>query len=97
MYRHVSIFTLKDLSEIDHFIELLKRVEEEPTVIYNSVGKNFGVGPENGPGPQFGDVIQIVDFKTKEDLDAYPMCKAHMRLIKEGPEMANVAACDYEI
>ena len=48
-------------------------------------------------GPQFGDVIQIIDFATKEDLEAYPASKAHQKIIKESPKMAHVTAIDYEI
>lgn len=97
MYRHISIFTLKDKDKMNDFIALLKEVgEQAPSVVRYEVGKNFGKAPD-GPGPDFGDVIQILDFETMEDLNAWPATEQHIRLMKEGPENEKVTAIDYEV
>lgn len=97
MYRHISIFTLKDKDKIDDFISLLKEVgRTAPSVLRWEVGKNFGTAPV-GPGPDFGDVIQILDFETLEQLNEWPATQQHIRLMKEGPVHEKVTAIDYEV
>ena len=96
MIKHVSVFTLKDKMEIDHFITLLEEVGNDCSLIVNSeVGCNISKQP--AIGPHFGDIIQIIEFKDEADLKAYPTSKEHQRLLKEGPEMETVAAIDYII
>lgn len=94
MYRHISIFTLKDKSETEHFVSMLQEVGKNPAVISNEIGVNLTKIEKEGPA--FGDVVQVIDFETKEDLDAYPASKEHMRLLQDGPEMLQVSAIDYE-
>jgi hypothetical protein len=97
MYRHVSIFTLKEKENTETFIALLKEVSEEaPSVVRYEIGRNFGKAPD-GPGPDFGDIIQILDFETIEDLNAWPATQEHIRLLREGPENEKVTAIDYEV
>lgn len=94
MYRHISIFTLKDKNETERFVSMLKEVGNNPTVINNEIGTN--VTKTDGEGPAFGDIVQVIDFETKEALDAYPASKEHMKLLQEGPVMEKVSAIDYE-
>lgn len=97
MYRHVSIFTLKEKENTGTFIALLKEVSEKaPSVVRYEIGRNFGKAPD-GPGPDFGDIIQILDFETIEDLNAWPATQEHIRLLREGPENEKVTAIDYEV
>lgn len=97
MFRHVSVFTLKDISQKEAFVKLLKEVGDQcENIIRNEVGVNIGQAPE-GLGPTFGDVIQIIDFATKEELEAYPASPAHQKILKDGPVMEKVTAIDYEI
>lgn len=97
MFRHVSVFTLKDITQKEAFVKLLKEVgDQSENIIGNEVGVNIGKGPK-GAGPAFGDVIQIIDFATKEELEAYPASPAHQKILKEGPVMDKVTAIDYEI
>ena len=60
MVKHVSIFTLKDKSEIKHFVEMLEEVGKNyPLIIKSEIGVNMS---EQLPvGPHFGDVIQIIE------------------------------------
>ena len=93
MIKHVSVFTLKDKMEIDHFITLLEEVGNDCSLIVTSeVGCNISKQP--AIGPHFGDIIQIIEFKDEADLKAYPTSKEHQRLLKEGPEMKTVTAID---
>lgn len=48
-------------------------------------------------GPHFGDVIQIVEFSNRIDLQKYPQSKEHQKLLTDGPEMETVTAIDYII
>lgn len=71
MIKHVSVFTLKDKSEIKHFVEMLEEVGKNcPLIIKSEVGVNIGEQPP--VGPHFGDVIQIVEFSNLIDLQKYP-------------------------
>ena len=46
MIKHVSVFTLKDKMEIDHFITLLEEVGNDCSLIVNSeVGCNISKQP----------------------------------------------------
>lgn len=97
MIRHISIFTLKNKEEINNYIELLQNIGKECKLIAHSeVGINITKDVEV-KGPDFGDVIQIIDFNTKADLDSYPTSKEHMYLFNHGPKMIKVTAIDYEI
>ena len=92
MIKHVSVFTLKDKSKINQFKKMLEEVGNECSLIVNSE-----VGKQPAIGPHFGDLIQIIEFKDENDLNAYPVSKEHQRLLKEGPEMETVTAIDYYI
>ena len=96
MIKHVSVFTLKDQMETDHFITLLEEVGNDCSLIVNSeVGCNISKQP--AIGPHFGDIIQIIEFKNEDDLNNYPKSKEHQKLLTDGPEMETVAAIDYII
>ena len=96
MVKHVSVFTLKDILEIDHFITLLEEVGNDCSLIVNSeVGCNISKQP--AIGPHFGDIIQIIEFKNEDDLNNYPKSKEHQKLLTDGPEMETVTAIDYII
>lgn len=97
MFRHISVFTLKDKNEIDKLVELLNEVGKCSLIINNDIGINITNTPNEGKGPDFGDVIQMIDFGTKEDLDKYPVSKEHLKLFHEGPEMEKVTAVDYKL
>ena len=95
MIKHVSVFTLKDKSEIKHFVEMLEEVGKNcPLIIKSEVGVNIGEQPP--VGPHFGDVIQIVEFSNLIDLQ-YPQSKEHQKLLMDGTEMETVTAIDYII
>lgn len=96
MYRHISIFTLENANQIPEFIQQLEQIAKLPSVVSAQSGVNLTQIPENVSCPDFGDVIQILDFETKEELDAYPSSDAHQDLLKNGPEMKKVTAIDYE-
>ncbi len=96
MIKHVSVFTLKDKSEIKHFVEMLEEVGKNcPLIIKSEVGVNIGEQPP--VGPHFSDVIQIIEFKNEDDLNNYPKSKEHQKLLTDGPEMETVTAIDYII
>ena len=92
MIKHVSVFTLKDKSEIKHFVEMLEEVGKNcPLIIKSEVGVNIS------EQPHFGDVIQIVEFSNLIDLQKYPQSKEHQKLLMDGTEMETVTAIDYII
>lgn len=96
MIKHVSVFTLKDKSEIKHFVEMLEEVGQTcPLIIKSEIGVNISEQPP--VGPHFGDVIQIIEFKNEDDLNNYPKSKEHQKLLTDGPEMETVTAIDYFI
>ena len=75
MIKHVSVFTLKDKNEIKHFVEMLEEVGKKcPLIIKSEIGVNMS--EQQSVGPHFGDVIQIVEFSNRIDLQKYPQSKA---------------------
>lgn len=98
MIRHVSVFTLENKNDIDSFMTLLQEVGKCPLIIQSQIGQNIAkMPPQELAGPDFGDVIQIIDFASKDDADAYPSSAEHLKLFHEGPKMIKVTAIDYEI
>ena len=96
MIKHVSVFTLKDKSEIKHFVEMLEEIGDKcPLIIKSEIGVNMSEQPP--VGPHFGDVFQTVEFLNVTDLEKYPQSKEHQKLLIEGPEMKTVTAIDYII
>lgn len=94
MIKHVSVFTLKDKSEIKTFVEMLEEVGKVcPLIVKSEVGIN--ISKQVKVGPHFGDIIQIIEFNNEEDLNAYPVSKEHQKLLDNGPEMETVTAIDY--
>ena len=92
MVKHVSVFTLKDKSEIKHFVEMLEEVGRNyPLIIKSEIGVNMS------EQLHVGDVIQIIEFKNEDDLNNYPKSKEHQKLLTDGPEMETVTAIDYII
>ena len=90
MVKHVSVFTLKDKSEIKHFVEMLEEVGNNcPLIIKSEIGVNMS---EQLPvGPHFGDAIQIIEFKNEDDLNNYPKSKEHQKLLTDGPVSTNIS------
>lgn len=97
MFKHISVFTLENKNDLDLLVKQLNDVLECPLVVRGEVGVNISHVKEGLEGPDFGDVIQILEFNTKEDMDNYPSSKEHMVLFKEGPKMKKVTAIDYEV
>lgn len=97
MIRHISIFTLDNINDKESCIQLLNKVSKEcPFIVNYQIGEHIGPKlPNQNEGPHFGNVIQLIDFKTLEDANAYPQSKEHMYLIEQGPKMKEVTAIDY--
>lgn len=96
MIKHVLVFTLKDKNEIKHFVGMLEEVGKKcPLIIKSEIGVNMS--EQQSVGPHFGDVIQIVEFSNRIDLQKYPQSKEHQKLLMDGPEMETVTAIDYMI
>lgn len=103
MIRHISIFFLKEENKDENMemmkIHLKELGRELKGVAAYTVGPHAGPKPPEGPGvPEFGDLIQIIDFKTKEDAAAYPMHPGHQELMANtGAYIAKVVAMDVEL
>ena len=83
MFRHISVFTLKNKSEINVLVDLLNEVGKCPLIAHNHVGINFTQLPDGEKGPDFGDVVQMIDFETKENLELYPLSQEHLKLFHD--------------
>lgn len=103
MFRHVSVFTLRpevteqERASMRHALEAVGATC--PLVVASEVGEALpSMAPAPKDGPVFGDLIQIVDFATRDDLDAYPASEAHEGLRCATDHLiAGVCAIDYEI
>lgn len=103
MVRHISIFFIKE-GKNDEEIRRLKKTLIDCT---ESIGAEMYVigtdclkrPEERFPGiPEFGDIVQILDFADRADAKAYPENPAHLKLMREiGNMIEKVAAIDIEI
>lgn len=89
MIRHISIFFLKEGKDgkkdenINRMVELLNEVEKKmPRLNDYMVGKNVAqfLPEEVVNGPEFGDVVQIIDFPNDEQAKAYVFQPVHEEL-----------------
>ncbi len=108
MVKHISVFFIKEQANgnskkenIEYIKDLLNAIPDKMDKIVNCiVGKNIAETPDLGikEGPEFGDLIQILDFETFEDAKAYPTHVSHIDLlIKTKDLMEKVVAIDIEI
>lgn len=104
MIRHISIFYLKEETteaQAESVLELLKSVETrlEDVAAYH-VGKDCMQRPPKGlPNlPKFGQLVQVIDFKTRQAAESYPGHPAHLATVEQaGPYIEKVAGIDFEI
>ncbi len=103
MIRHVSIFTFLDVPEKQQNIETVRACLERMPELYPPM-KNAVVAvpaapaeplPDDAPVMQ-GDLIQIADYDTLDDANAYAPSKAHMDLVAlSTPMLKKVTVIDY--
>lgn len=98
MVRHISVFTLEDKKELPLLKSLLEEAGKKcPLIRQSQIGENISAPPKEGlVGPDFGDLVQIIDFDTPEDAKAYPTSEAHINLFHNSPKMKKVTAIDFE-
>ena len=101
MVRHISIFFLKKEKEKSWVIEKLKELEHRLNEVSGyAVGLDCLERPtERTPElPEFGDIVQMIDFDTAEAATAYPNQPGHMKLMEEiGEYIEKVIAIDVAI
>ena len=89
MIRHISIFFLKEENKAEHqkiFLERLTQMEGQlEHVAAYQVGTDCMERPPKGiPGvPEFGDVVQIIDFTEEADAYGYAKHPAHVALAQD--------------
>jgi len=97
MIKHISIFFLKDENKEENkksFVKMLEQLEEKlEHVTEYQVGCDYMKRPPKGlPGvPEFGDVVQIIDFENEIDASSYAMHPAHVELMKLSENMIEKA------
>lgn len=104
MVKHISIFFLKEEQKAEHqklFLERLKQMEAELSSLggYHVGGDCIERPPKGAPGvPEFGDLMQVIDFMKEEDALAYPDHPAHIALTKDmGGYLEKVVAIDIRL
>lgn len=97
MIRHISVFTLEDKKNLSLLKSLLEETAKNcPLIKHSQIGENIAAPPEKDlKGPDFGDLVQIIDFETLEDANAYPTSEAHRYLFCNSPKMKKVTAIDF--
>lgn len=108
MYRHISVFTFKDIggngkTKAEN-MEIVRAYLEKVPALYPAMRAcQVGVAipgeipdlPE-GACPLFGDLVQIADYETMEDMNGYPPSQAHMDLVAlSDPMLEKVTAIDF--
>lgn len=99
--RHISIFFIKEemKTKLPELLETLTRCTENVAAEAYMTGVDCMPRPaERIPGlPEFGDVVQIIDFETRVEAEQYPAHPAHQKLMHEiGYAVEKVVAIDVE-
>lgn len=114
MYRHISIYKLKAPVTTDDKVRFVGYLEEATASCELVVASEVGVAeqmagedaardgvafaPSPEGAPLFGDIVQIVDFATRDDADAYPAHSAHRELFAKTSALVDrVFAIDYPL
>lgn len=100
--RHISVFFLKERTpeNMETLVKGFEKVGESYPNLLNQAGKGLlpDAPPPAGAGPDFGDVVHIIDFPNPEDAAAYPTSPAHLALMKETNHLIDrVVAIDYQL
>ncbi len=95
MIRHILLFRFnEDIDQVirTEMVERLQGLEELcPTIGKWSIGVNFA------DSPSAYDVVEIGDFASREDLDAYKAHPAHADFSNFVRPIATWALADYEL
>ena len=104
MIRHISIFFLKDgvtKEEKGHVEIALGELKNELTGIADyRTGTNCLPPPPLGAAnaPRFGDLVQVIDFVSREEAKNYPGHSGHRKLLEAtSAYMKEVIAVDFEL
>lgn len=99
--RHISIFFIKEemKSKLPELLEILKTCTENVNAASYMTGTDCMPRPaEKIPGlPEFGDMVQVIDFADRKEAEQYPAHPAHQKLMQEiGYAVEKVVAIDVE-
>lgn len=99
--RHISIFFIKEdmKPKLPELMETLKTCTENVKAEAYMTGADCMPRPvEKIPGlPEFGDIVQVIDFENRAEAEQYPEHPAHRVLMKEiGSAIEKVVAIDVE-
>ena len=108
MYRHISVFTFKEMglngkTKAEN-VEIIRACLEKAPQLYPAMKRSQvgvaipGEAPDlpEGACPLFGDLVQIADYETLEDMNGYPPSRAHMELVAlSDPMLEKVTAIDF--
>lgn len=104
MIRHISIFFLKEnVSENEkaQALEALRHVGDGmDDVLDCQAGADCMERPPKGlPGlPEFGNLVQVIDFKTREAAEGFASHPAHLKEMEQiNAFVEKAAAADFEI
>lgn len=104
MIRHISIFFLKENvtdEEKARALNAARHVGDGMDSISDCrVGADCMDRPPKGlPGlPEFGDLVQVIDFKTREAAEGFASHPAHLKEMEQINDLvAKVVAVDFEI
>ena len=110
MYQHISVFTFlnepknaktkqKNIEETMAYLEKVPQIYPKvtsQTIAQTTMDTSKGTPP--GAPVLLGDVVQILNFETQEDLDGYGPSEAHKGLIElTDPMMDKVTAIDFKV
>ncbi|WP_371296783.1 Dabb family protein [Ruminococcus sp.] len=101
MIRHISIFFIKEemKSKLPELLEILKTCTENVNAASYMTGIDCMPRPaEKIAGlPEFGDMVQVIDFADRKEAEQYSAHPAHQKLMQEiGYAVDKVVAIDVE-
>lgn len=104
MIRHISIFFLQEEGKEENGKKLKQMLEELGNKLSGISGYYAGcrIGanpPAKAKGmPEFGDLVQIIDFEDMQSAASYPSNPEHKRLVEESADLTSrVVAIDIDM
>lgn len=104
MVRHISVFFLKEDQKEENKKVLLERLQGMESSLTNIASYHAGADcmerpPKGVPGvPDFGDVVQVIDFLNEKEAADYVKHPAHLALVESmSVYLEKVVAIDVNI
>lgn len=97
MIRHISLYKLKDINDIDFVVTKLDELKDCQLINDNRVCVCYKKDLPNIKKPIFANIMHEAFFNDEEDAKAFPQSNEHLKLVKETDGLLDsVVTFDYK-